>query len=141
MNPTWMDIWWLGLQLSYPNRIHASMTHKDHNKRIISQVPKFYKRQGWHTLLQTHSLSLSPSVSHGEVLFENQLIIHTLSCCNPPLFWLISVSLDKTCWHLKTNIAEFPCMLLLCLFKLVGQPHPFGSDGFLNTFVVRGPKA
>jgi hypothetical protein len=32
-------------------------------------------------------------------------------------------------------------MLLLCLFNLVGQPHPFGSDGFfLNTFVVRGPK-
>lgn len=86
------------------------------------------------------TLSLSLCVSHGDVLFENQLIIHTLSCCNPPLFWLISVSLDKTCWHLKTNIAEFPCMLLLCLFNLVGQPHPFGSDGFLNTFVVRGPK-
>jgi hypothetical protein len=32
-------------------------------------------------------------------------------------------------------------MLLLCLFNLVGQPHPFGSDGFLNkTIVVRGPK-
>jgi hypothetical protein len=24
-------------------------------------------------------------------------------------------------------------MLLLCLFNLVAQPHPFGSDGFLKT--------